>query len=260
MLPSFGTPPTQPVGTAAASAAAGAGAASAADPAPVTGDADSAPEATAESSGRPRWLLPVVIGAVVLVVALVVGGILLSRGTGDETPPPVASTVVLPSPTPTVEPAARTATTAFTGVLPTSVLQYALTGSAPDDEWLAAGAVEAYSETYGDGADGQAVVRAGQWETPQEATDAAARIVATLPTAAAAPSASATAGADGAAGADAGLPQTGEVVAAGVPAGTYTIVDAGDGTGVAVWTNGSSLFHVVAPVEDVADFYAAYPL
>lgn len=210
---------------------------------------------TGASGGRPRWLLPAIIGAVVVVVAVVVGGILMSRNTGDETPPPVASTILLPSPTPTIQPAARTATTAFATALPTTVLQYALTGSTPDDEWLAAGAVEAYTDTFGDGADGEVVVRAGQWETPEEASAFAAQLVAALPTTAAEPSPSASAGAT-----DQELPMTGEVVAGGAPAGTYTVVDAGDGTGVAVWTNGSSVFRAVAPVEDIADLYAAFPL
>jgi hypothetical protein len=190
----------------------------------------------------------------VVVIAVVVAGILMSRNTDGDAPPPVASTILLPSPTPTIQPAARTATTPFATALPTTVLQYALTGSGPDDEWLGSGAVEAYRETFGDGGDGEVVVRAGQWETPEEASTVAAGLVAALPTAAAQPSPSASA----AGGRE--LPLTGEVVAGGSPAGTFTIVDAGDGTGVAVWTNGSSVFHVVAPVEEIADFYAAFPL
>ncbi|MDC7121962.1 hypothetical protein OMK64_10480 [Cellulomonas fimi] len=246
MRPSFGKPSTRPVrAVAAASAAAGA-----------SGEPGASTDGpTGGGGGRPRWLLPAVIGAVVVVVAAVVVGILMSRNTDGDAPPPVASTVLLPSPTPTIQPAARTATTAFATALPTTVLQYALTSSAPDDEWLAAGAVEAYTETFGDGADGEALVRAGQWETPEEASAVAAGLVAALPTTAAEPSPSASAGTG-----DQSLPMTGEVVAGGTPAGSFTVVDAGDGTGVAVWTNGSSVFRVVAPVEDIADFYAAFPL
>ena len=43
-------------------------------------------------------------------------------------------------------------------------------------------------------------------------------------------------------------------------AGTYTIADAGDGTGVAVWINGTTVFQATGPVADIADFYNAFPL
>jgi hypothetical protein len=56
------------------------------------------------------------------------------------------------------------------------------------------------------------------------------------------------------------LPQTGQVVVAGTVAGTYTIVAAGDGTGVAVWRNGTGVFRMVAPVADIRNAYAAFPL
>ncbi|VEH36652.1 Uncharacterised protein [Cellulomonas fimi] len=197
--------------------------------------------------------MPAIAGAVVLVVGVIVAGVLLTRGRDDATPPPVASTILVPSPTPTIEPAARTATTAFASALPTSVLQYALTESVADEEWLAAGAVEAYTEVYSDGGSGAVTVRTGQWETPEDAATFAATLVAALPTAAPQPSASADA-------AGPQLPQSGEVIGGGAPVGTFTVVDAGDGTGVAVWTNGATVFHVVAPLADVLDVYEAYPL
>src|SRR5690349_2026343 len=110
------------------------------------------PDPAPASSGRPRWLIPVIAGVVVLVVAAIVIGIVVSSGddTADGAPPAVASTILLPSPTPTVEPVARPATTAFAAALPTTVLQYALATSAVDAEWQAAGAIEAYTETYTD--------------------------------------------------------------------------------------------------------------
>ena len=43
-------------------------------------------------------------------------------------------------------------------------------------------------------------------------------------------------------------------------AGTYTIADAGDGTGVAVWVNGTTVFQATAPVADIVDVYNAFPL
>jgi hypothetical protein len=50
------------------------------------------------------------------------------------------------------------------------------------------------------------------------------------------------------------------VVVAGTTVGSYSIAAAGDGTGVAVWTNGSAVFRMVAPLADIANAYAAYPL
>ncbi|GEK22443.1 hypothetical protein [Cellulomonas xylanilytica] len=207
------------------------------------------------TSERPRWLVPAIIGVVVLVIAAIVIGILVSRS-GDDTAdgsPAAASTILLPSPTPTVEPVARPATTAFAVALPTSVLQYALATSAVDTEWQAAGAVEAYTETYTDGGAGTVTVRSGQWETPEETNAVAATLMAALPVATTpAPSASSEGPA---------LPQSGEVVTAdGTVAGTFSMADAGDGTGVAVWTNGTTIFQVTAPVEDIADVYSAFPL
>lgn len=206
-----------------------------------------------EAKKRPAWLLPAIIGVVILVVVALILAIVNSNGS-DEAPPPVASTVVAESPTPTVEPVARTATTAFATALPASVLQYALATSADDPEWIAAGALEAYTETYTDGAAGTATVNAGQWETAPEATAFAESLVAALPAAPAPePSASAEPGAQT-------FPQTGEVTAGGEAVGTYTIADVGDGNGVAVWTNGTSVFQVTAPLADIVDFYSAYPL
>ena len=43
-------------------------------------------------------------------------------------------------------------------------------------------------------------------------------------------------------------------------AGSYSIADVGDGTGVAVWTNGTTVFQATGPVEVIVDFYNAFPL
>ena len=214
---------------------------------------DQEPEPAPAGTGRPKWLVPAIIGAVVLVVAAIVTGILVSsNGDDDAAPPAVATTILLPSPTPTVEPAARPATTAFAVALPTSVLQYALATSVPDDEWQAAGAIEAYTETFTDGGSGTVTVRAGQWETPEEAAATAATLVAAIP---AAPTAEPSASPSGPT-----LPSTGDVLVGGEVAGTFTIADAGDGTGIAVWTNGTTVFHATAPVDQITDVYNAFPL
>lgn len=243
-------PPTAPIPTTPPGPSGGGPAASAA-PTPATET-----PAPAEP-GRPRWLIPAIIGGVVVVVAAIVIAVLTSGGDDDtaDAPPAVATTILLPSPTPTVEPVARPATSAFAVALPTSVLQYALATSAVDPEWQAAGAVEAYTETYTDGGSGTVTVRSGQWETPEEAAAFAATLVAGFPAAPAPdPSASPSASTGPT------LPQSGEVSAGGAVAGTYSIADAGDGTGVAVWTNGSTVFQATAPVADIADLYNAFPL
>ena len=236
---------------------------SATEPARATpGDGDG-PDGGAPG-GRPAWVLPVAIGAAVLVVVGVVVGILVAR-VGDDGPAPAASTVVLPVPTPAVEPAARAATTAFASALPTTVLQYALEASQDDAEWLGAGALEAYTETFTDGDGGTLTVRAAQLETTQEATALLQGLTAALPVAApdaGAPTSTQTADADADADADAQveLPQSGDVEVGGAVVGTYTVVDAGDGTGVAVWQNGTAVFQLTAPLADVVDAYSAYGL
>ena len=243
------TQPTEPPAAPPAGMAVGFGARNVAqEPAPA---ADAAPAPA--PSGRPRWLVPAIIGVVVLVAAAIIIGIVVgSNGDKDDAPPAVASTILLPSPTPTVEPVARPATTAFAVALPTTVLQYALATSVPDTEWQGAGAVEAYTETYTDGGSGTVTVRSGQWETPEEAAAFAAALLTTIPPAPTPdPSASPTGPT---------LPQSGEVTAGGAAAGTYTIADAGDGTGVAVWTNGTTVFRAVAPLADIVDVYNAFPL
>ncbi|MBW0256039.1 hypothetical protein J5O08_18430, partial [Cellulomonas sp. PS-H5] len=219
-----------------------------------------APDATAPARGRRRW---VVVGAVAAAV-LVLGGAgaawFLTRDDagGTAAAPP---DVVLPSPTASVAPTARAATTAFASALPTTLLQYALATSADDEAWLAQGAVEAYAETYTDGADGTVTVQAGQWETPEEATAALAAVAATLPAAdEATGDATDGASADPTAAAGPAVLLQGEVLVGGAPAGTVTVVDAGDGTGVAAWSNGTTVFVVRGPAADIRNLYAAYPL
>ncbi len=210
----------------------------------------------AEANGRPGWLLPVAVVAAVVVLAGIVVGIVLAqrpaKGTGAAQTPAPTVTVLLPSPTPTVAPVARQATSAFAKALPTSVLRYALASSAADAEWQTAGAIEAWDETYTDGASGTLTLRAGQWETADEAKAFAATLVAAAPTPAATPAASAAAGS--------GLPKSGDVTAGGATVGTFSVVDAGNGNGIAVWTNGQSVFWLSAPLADAYAAYTAFPL
>lgn len=204
---------------------------------------------------RPRWLVPALASAGVVVVAgVVVAVLVLGPDDGTAPAPAVTTTVVLPVPTPTVSPVAREATSAFATALPSAVLQFALESSAPDEDWMSAGALEAWSDAYTDGGSGRLTVQAGQWETPEEATAFAASLVGALPSAApSGPPASPAAEAPE-------LPASGDVMAGGAVVGTYTIVDAGDGTGIAVWSNGTAVFRLVAPVDEVVEAWAQYPL
>ena len=102
---------------------------------------------------------------------------------------------------------------------------------------------------------GTVAVQAGQWETPEEAAAFLATLTAALPAAGEAPADGATA----AAGGPAVLLQE-DVLVAGQPTGTATVVDAGDGTGVAVWSNGTTVFRLTGPAADIRNLYAAYPL
>ena len=202
--------------------------------------------------GRRRWVLPVVLVVLVLVVGGAVVGVLRAKGAA---PTGTASTLVVPSPTPTVQPVARTATSAFAAALPVSVLQYALASSVNDDAWLAKGALEAYTETFTDGAGTTLGLQVGQWATPQEATAVLGALTATPPTATEAATPGATASADAS-----GLPRTGTVDAAGQAVGSYVIVDNGDGTGTATWTNGTALLQLTGPVVEIARAYSAFPV
>ncbi|MGN8247227.1 hypothetical protein ACTHAM_000900 [Cellulomonas soli] len=286
--PLLGTAPVGPLGAAAPAfaaptpdeqhfAAAAPGAAGPV-PAPQTGAAF-ASAATADvpdrttpgasggeppAGGRPRWLVPVVIGAVVLIVGGVAGGILATRGGDDAPPPAAASTIVIPPPTATVAPVVREATTPFATVLPATLLQYALTTSGPADAWSGAGAIEAYTDTYDDGAGTQITVLAGQWETAEEAAAFAQQLVETLGDVAAQPADDSatpettepTAGA----AATVDEPRSGDVLVGGQSVGSYVITDQGDGNSVAVWWNGTAVFQLTAPTGDIANLYAAYPL
>lgn len=222
-------------------------------PVPETGPTPTSPTPAAPQDGeappadkkpRPAWLLPVAIVAGVVVVGGIVAAIVASQGGDDAAAPAVTATVVAPSPTPTVAPAERPDPTAFTSALPASVMQYAFSTEAPADDWLAADALEAVTDTYTDGGTGTLVVDAGQFATAEQA-DAFAKTLLT---------------GDGTTNVEAGLPAAGEVTAGGEKVGTFVIQDAGDGTGVAVWTNGTSVFRLTTAVADVTNAYTAFPL
>ncbi len=262
------------VGQGAGAAAAGASPAgtpaddTAADGTPAVGtpavgtpadDGGDDPAADGTLARRLRW--PLVAGIVAAVLVAGGAGTAFVLGRDDAGTATAGPAVVLPSPTASVAPAARPATTPFASALPATVLQYALASSADDADWLGRGALEAYAETYTDGGAGQVTVQAGQWETPEEADGVLAALAAELP---AQPDAAAETTSDAATGAaDPSGPRvlrSEEVLVGDQATGTVTVVDAGDGTGVALWRNGTTVFRVTGPAAEIADLYAAYPL
>lgn len=189
----------------------------------------------------PPWL-PWAVGGVVALVVVVVA-ILLLTGDDATTEPSAPATVevVGPEPTPGVEPVARGEGSALYLALPDAVRQYALTAIAPSDAFAAAAALESVATTYTgplDGADVEYSVVVGQWPTPEEAAAHAATLVA-----------------------GAGTPvSTGEVTAAGAPAGTFSILGVDDATSTVIWTNGTVLLQATGPAADIENFYLAFAL
>ncbi|MDF9878364.1 hypothetical protein [Cellulosimicrobium cellulans] len=150
-------------------------------------------------------------------------------------------TVTADPPTPTLEPAARTGTTAFATALPDTVLDLVLRSDSATDAWTAARALEAYQLVYadGDGDDATTVtVVAGQWPTVAEAETAATDLV----TAAGEPT------------------DTGDVEVAGEVAGTYAVTPAADGQATVTWRNGTAVLQATGPADVVTDVYEAFPL
>jgi len=196
----------------------------------------------ASSAGRSRR--PLLIGAVVGVIALAAAAVAVLDPFDGGPDAPDPQTVVLPAPTPTVAPVERAAVSAFADSLPGSVLEFALTSLAEHPALLAAGALEGYRLDYSDGGPGAVTVLAGQWPTAEEAAAAAATAAA----------------ATGVAPPDADEPTSGEVVVAGVAAGTWTLTQGTDGTGALTWSNGTAMLQAIGPPDVVRDVYAAYPM
>ncbi len=196
-----------------------------------------------------------IVGLVVGVLVLggIVTAIVMTLNRGGSPVAAVTSTTLLPSPTPTVAPAAREKGSAFLDALPSSVLQYAWASVAADEAWRTSGALEAYDVTYTDGGSGTVLVRAGQWRTAAEVTAFQTTLTGQLATKAGSPTAGSTASAGPAT-------STGDVTVGGVTVGTWTIVPQADGAGTVVWSNGTTLFEASGPASELADLYAAYPL
>lgn len=199
--------------------------------------------ADASSDGRRRTVVGLVAAAVVVLGVVLAVVLVLGNRPEPAVVAPEAEVVTLPLPTPTVEPVAKEAGTAFFDALPSTVLSYALTGAAEDPEPLAAGALESYRLDYTDGGDGSLTVRASQWRTSEAAAAAFQDVL--------------TAQADALAAAGA---EEAEVEVQGGAPGRYVFLPGSDGMGTAWWTNGTVLIQVAGPAEAVPDVHAAFPL
>ncbi|MBD8079453.1 hypothetical protein [Cellulosimicrobium arenosum] len=183
-------------------------------------------------------LLLAVVAAVVLFLALVWPG--FATAEADQAPEPTV-TVTAEAPTPTIEPVPRTAQTPFAEALPSTVLGFALTEEAEQEEWTTAGAIEAYALRYADGPGDDAVVvtvTAGQYASEAEAQVAAQALV----------EAAGTGG------------DQGEVTVEGEVAGTWVLSPGDDGTSTVTWSNGTAVLQATGPDDVVEDVYSAYPL
>ena len=183
----------------------------------------------------PLWLW---IAAAVVILGGGAVGVLATSGTFDPAPLPTppAETVTAPAPTPTAEPVERPfEPTAFSAVLPDSVLDLALAEIAADaGRWTETDPLEAYALTYSDGGAKEVTLEAAQYADEETATGALPDVMVDDV-------------------------ETGEVRAGGVVVGEYWIVPA-DGTASIVWRNSTAVFVLEGPEEVVRDVFRAFPL
>ena len=185
----------------------------------------------------PVWLY-IVVG--VLLVALAGTAALVLSNRGGSMAQPEAEVVTLPVPTPTVDPIAREEGTAFAAALPSTVLAFAMSESAPTTELDALGPLEAYRLAYTDGSSTLGLL-AAQWATPEEATTAYETLLAASPDADAAPT-------------------TGEVEVDGSGVGSYTMATLADGSGVLTWSNGTAVLQLSGPADELMAVYSGFTL
>ncbi|MCL2467130.1 MAG: hypothetical protein FWF02_05530 [Micrococcales bacterium] len=191
--------------------------------------------------GRPMLLLLVIA---VVAVAAAVGGWLVFSGR-DGPADADADTVprVVERPTPTIRPVDRPATTEFAARLPDEVLQYALASSTPSEDWMGAGALQAYDEEFTDGGSATFVLRAGQWSTPEAAEEALTQFT------------------DGAMRPkDATMPASGPVTVGSSDVGRYVIADAGEGRAMLTWSNTTAVLQLIGPLAEVEAIYREFPV
>lgn len=196
--------------------------------------AEAAPSSTSFWQTVPLWAW--IVAGVALVALIVTAVVVL---TSRDTPEPIVldPETVTATPTPGVDPIARTPATAFEEALPDVVLGWAVASDEISEELLRAGALEGRELTYTDGASPATTLTllAGQWATVEAAE---ARL--------------------GAVVADASA-ESGDVTAGGATVGRYAILG-GTGEATVVWTNGSAVLQLTGPADAVRDAFRGFPL
>ena len=117
-------------------------------PPPVVPPSGANRQTAASGPNRRRTLMTVGLVVGVLVLGGIVAAIVMTMNRSGSPVAAVTSTTTLPSPTPTIAPAAREKGSAFLDALPSSVLRYAWASVSPDEAWRASGALEAYDVVY----------------------------------------------------------------------------------------------------------------
>lgn len=215
------------------------------DPQPQSRARSDAAGARARPGRRPWWI------AGGLLLLLVVVGVIVWAVTGGEDEPaaepttPPAVTITNPLPTPEVAPMAKEPGTPLYDLLPTTVLQFALSATTAEEPGLAPwteGALEVHRLTYVDAEGTELIVVATQWETAEDAE--VARAAADAAVAAELPDAVAT---------------TDPVQVGEAQTGTAT-TRAGDPTGVVTWSNGTAVLRAEGPAEAMRNVFLAFPI
>lgn len=216
---------------------------------------DDASRRARRTKTRRGWVLWVVIGVPVALVAAVVLFFVLRPADGS----PAASattTTTLPVPTATTQPLDRAGATALVQALPGTVRQFVLTTVEPLDSLT--GATEGWTAVYqGEAVDSQGqpvsetgagttegpsagfTVTVGQWEDAQQAAEAAAAL-----------------------SGDLGAPtSTQDVTVGDEVTGSLSFYEA-DGApgGTAVWTNGTVVLRAVGPSSEIVNFATDFGL
>jgi hypothetical protein len=221
--------------------------------------------------GGSRRLWRVLVGVALLVLGVVTAVLVLA----NEEPLPEASpvvldpeVVVLPVPTPTIDPVEVEEGTAFFEALPRTVLAYALVEVDDEPGPLPGRPLESYRLLYSDGGGTEYVLVAGQWRTAEAATQAFEDLVADEREAAEAAGVTSEGSTGGSAEGEgesedvATTPriEEGPVEVDQEEVGRYLLVTREDGSGAVWWTNGTALLHLEGPAEGLRDLYGAFPL